>query len=133
MYTLEFIIPLYFKTTDEDAHGVDLTPQVAIVLAIVASSQVTETGCHISAWRKSNHFVFFENNTSVQEEHCFKLSIHILIKITLYCHWCETWSSGDPQDVLAVLGKHLGSVRLGFGVQRMGHFTEHYLTLVHQT
>lgn len=52
MYTLEFIIPLYFKTTDEDAHGVDLTPQVAIVLAIVAPSQVTKTSCHICTWSK---------------------------------------------------------------------------------
>lgn len=41
-----------FETTEEEVHGIDLAPQVAIVLAIVAPSQVTKTSCHICTWSK---------------------------------------------------------------------------------
>ena len=36
-----------FKSTEEDVHRVDFTPQVPIVLAIITPSQVAETGSHI--------------------------------------------------------------------------------------
>lgn len=41
-----------FKTTEINVHGVDLTPQIAVVLAIISSNQVAETGCHIGTCRE---------------------------------------------------------------------------------
>lgn len=38
-----------FKATEENVHGVDFTPQIAVVLTIISSSQVTEAGSHIGA------------------------------------------------------------------------------------
>lgn len=43
---------LFSKPAEIHVHGVDFTPQVAIVLTIIASSQVAETGCHVCAYKE---------------------------------------------------------------------------------
>lgn len=43
-----------FETTEKHVHGVDFAPQVAVVLSIVSSDQVTETGRHVGTCRKTN-------------------------------------------------------------------------------
>lgn len=43
---------LLFKPAEIHVHGVDFAPQVAVVLTIIASSQVPETGCHVCAYKE---------------------------------------------------------------------------------
>lgn len=50
---------LFFKPAEIHVHGIDFAPQVAVVLTIVASSQVAETGCHVCAYQKTSFFVFY--------------------------------------------------------------------------
>lgn len=62
-----------FKTAEENVHGVDFTPQIAIVLTIIPSSQVTETGRHVGTYRQQIFVVVVSLNM------CQVADIHLLL------------------------------------------------------
>lgn len=41
---------LLFEPAEIHVHGVDFAPQVAVVLTVISSGQVAETGCHVGAF-----------------------------------------------------------------------------------
>lgn len=105
---------LLFKATEKHVGGVDLAPQVAVVLAVVSSCQVAEAGRHVGACGEGTCLSTapWWRNIAVVDE--------------------LTWCSWNPQDLLAVLCKHLCGVCSGAAVQRLVHFAQHHLSQVHE-